>query len=400
MAGPLEGIHILDLTRNVAGPYATKLLADFGADVIKAEPLDGDPSRRSGPFFEDDPNAEKSALFLHLNTSKRSITLDPSTRAGAGLVRRLARNADIVIEDFAPGQAEAWEFGWTELSEGRDDLVMASITPFGQSGPYRDYRGSEITLEAIGGPMLVTGHREKEPLKLGGHAAHYHAGAAAALAVMLARLRVEMGGEGDYIDLSVYECQAGFRDRRTPFLMAAAYTGFTRRRPLAGTRMASGVRPCADGYVNVLAGRDRAALLEMIGREDLLDHPDIEKQPTAMPPELVEEIEGAYLAWLMQHSKREVIEQAQSRSMLSGAILTMEDLITDPHYRDRGVWDTIDHPATGPVEYPGRPMIMSASPRPQPRRAPLLGEHNVEVYVDQLGLTRGELTLLRAQGVI
>ena len=150
----------------------------------------------------------------------------------------------------------------------------------------------------------------------------------------------------------------------------------------------------------MLAGRDRAALLEMIGREDLLDHTDIGRQPTEMPPELVEEIERSYLAWLMQHGKREVIEQAQSRSMLGGAILTMEDLVSDSNYRDRGVWDTIDHPATGPVEYPGRPMIMSASPRPQPRRAPLLGEHNVEVYVDQLGLTRGELTLLRAQGVI
>ena len=231
MAGPLEGIHVLDLTRDVAGPYATKLLADFGADVIKAEPLDGDPSRRAGPFFEDTPNAEQSALFLHLNTNKRSITLDPSTRAGAGLVRRLVSNTDIVIEDFAPGRAEAWGFGWTELSEGRDGLVMASITPFGQSGPYRDYHGSEITLQAIGGPMLVTGHREKDPLKLGGHAAHYHAGAAAALAVMLAQLRAEMGGEGDYIDLSVYECQAGSRDRRAPFLMAAAHTGFARPRP-------------------------------------------------------------------------------------------------------------------------------------------------------------------------
>jgi crotonobetainyl-CoA:carnitine CoA-transferase CaiB-like acyl-CoA transferase len=218
---------------------------------------------------------------------------------------------------------------------------------------------------------------------------------------MLARFRVELGGEGDYIDLAVYECQAGFRDRRTPYLTAASYVGYPSRRGGSMIRMGSGVRPCIDGYINILgAGNRLPALLKLIDREDMLANPDIHKPAAFIPQELVDEVEAFYLAFLMQNPKVEIIAQAQSLGMLSGAIMTTEDLSNDEHYRSRGVWDTIDHPMTGPLEYPGRPTIMSASPRPQPARAPLLGEHNLEVYVDQLGYTRPELATLRSLGVI
>ena len=401
MPGPLEGIRVLDLTSNVAGPFAAKLLGDYGADVLKVEPPGGDPSRRFGPFKDDDPHPEKSGLFLHLNTNKRSITLDVPSLTGRKILRRLIADADIVFEDFAPGSMDEWGLGYEALSGDREDLVMASITPFGQTGPYRDYKGSEITLEAMGGPLQNNGHIDKEPIKLGGHTAHYHAGAAAAYAAMLARFRVEMGGEGDYIDLAVYECQTGFRDRRTPYLTAASYVGYPSRRGGSMIRMGSGVRPCLDGYVNILgAGNRLPALLTLIGREDLSANPDIHKPAAFIPQEVVDEVEAFYLAFLMQNPKVEIIARAQELGMLSGAIMTTEDLSTDEHYRSRGVWDTIDHPATGPLEYPGRPTIMSASPRPQPTRAPLLGEHNVDVYVDQLGYTREELTTLRSLGVI
>ena len=380
MPAPLEGLRVLDLTTDVAGPFATKMLADFGADVLKVEPPEGDPSRFFGPFPGDEPHPERSGLFLHLNTNKRSITLDVISQQGAAQVRRLAAGVDVVIEDRPPGAAEQWGWGWSTLSAGRPELIMASITPFGQTGPYRDYRGSEITLQAIGGPLHQTGHIEREPLKLGGHVAHYHAGLAAALAILGALRRVEAGGVGDYIDVSVYECQSGFRDRRTIALTAAAYTGKPGRRGGAVLRVGAGVRPCLDGYVNLQAGGVRMPLLlKLIDREDLLGHPGLAHNAVAVPPDLAEEIEASYLAYLLLREKRQIIAEAQALGILGGAILTIADLVNDSHYRDRGAWETIDHPETGPLEYPGRPFIMSASPRPTPRRAPLLGEHNREV---------------------
>ena len=398
----LEGIRVLDLTSNVAGPFATKLLADYGADVLKVEPPDGDAARREPPFFHDEPHPEKSALFLHLNTNKRSVTLNLEQPEAREIVSRLAADADVVVEDFAPGRLDGWGLGWERLTAGRDDLVLASITSFGQSGPYRDYLASEITLQAMGGPLHLNGTAEREPLKLAGHVAHYHAGAAAALAIMLTRLRVEMGGAGDHIDLAVYECQAGFRDRRTVFLTHAAYTGRTMHRPPAGSRFLSGVRPTPDGYVNLLvaAPRHLDEFLALIGRSDLAGHPEFRKTVVDMSPDFAAEVEGAYLAWLMSSSKQEALAATQAIGILGGAILTAEDLVRDPHYRERGAWETIDHPMTGPVEYPGRQLILSDTPRAQARRAPLLGEHNREVFGERLGYSDEQLGRLRAQGVI
>ena len=377
MGAPLEGIRVLDLSRGVACPYATKLLADYGAEVLKLEPLEGDPLRSFGPFLDDREDLDGSGLFLHLNTHKRSARLDPATAAGAAAIRRLARESEIVVEDHEPGRAASWGWGWDELSRARDDLVMVSITPFGQDGPYRDYRGSEITLQAMGGPMIITGHASKEPLKLAGHVAHYAAGAAAALAVLLVRYCVEAGGHGDYIDLAVYECQAGSRDRRAIDLTAAAYTGYAHRRRSEPLRMAAGVRRAQDGYVSLHGlGNRLPGFLAMIGREDMITRDELFQPPAYIPEPLVEEVEASYREFLERTPKLEALRQAQELGILGGALLTIGDLLGDPHVRGRDFWDRIDHPRTGPLEYPGRPFIMSASPRLEPARAPLLGEHD------------------------
>ncbi len=377
MAGPLEGLRVLDLTRNVAGPYATKLLADYGADVLKLEAPGGDPARRFGPFPGNVEDLEASGLFLHLNTNKRSATVDPETAGGAATIRRLASECDVVIEDYEAGCAAEWGWGWDKLTRDRDDLVMLSLTPFGQDGPYRDYLGSEITLQALGGPLWITGHRSREPLKFAGHVAHYSAGATAALAILLARYRVEAGGSGDYIDLAVYECQAGFRDRRVVDLTGAAYAGCTMRRRAGGQLPASGVRPALDGFVNLHGfGPRLPGFLALIGREDLIAREELFQAVNYVPGELIEELEASYAEFLQRTPKLEALRQAQELGLLGGALLTFEELLQNPHFRDRGVWDTVEHPRTGPLEYPGRPFIMNASPRPAPRRAPLLGEHD------------------------
>ena len=182
MAGSLENVRVLELTRNVAGPYAAKLLADQGADVIKLEPPGGDDSRAFGPFPGNEAHPERSGLFLHLNRNKKSIVVDPASPDGAATIRRLAARAHVVLEDYPAGSAEAWGWGWNTLRAANPALVLASITPFGQSGPYRDYRGSELTLQAAGGPLITNGHEAREPLKLAGHYAHYHAAMVAAVA--------------------------------------------------------------------------------------------------------------------------------------------------------------------------------------------------------------------------
>ncbi|MEX1021582.1 MAG: CoA transferase [Dehalococcoidia bacterium] len=401
MAQLFDGIRVVELARHVAGPFAGKLLADYGADVLKVEPPEGDPSRHEGPFKDDLPDRETSALFLHLNTNKRSVTLNPEAPEGRALLRRLLDSADIVIEDFRPGQMADWGLGYDTLAEANPAVVMASISPFGQTGPWRDYRGSELTLQALGGPLHLNGSAHRYPIKSGGYVAHYHAGVAAAYGAILARFRVVRGGRGDHIDQAVYEAQAGFRDRRTVYTTATSYTGKVGRRQPPGSRPAMGARPAGDGYVNIFAGGTKhfMATLDLIGRSDLKEHPDATKPLQSYSPEFAEQVEGSWAAWLVQRTKREAIAETQAIGLLGGAILTTQDLVEDPHYRQRGVWDTVDHPATGPVEYPGRPVILSRTPRQPARRAPLLGEHNAEVYCG-LGCSEADIERLRAEAVI
>ena len=372
MTAALDGVRVVDLSRDVAGPYASRLLAEQGADVVKIEPPGGDPSRAFGPFPNDEAHPERSGLFLHLNRNKRSTVLDPAS--DAGVIRSLAATADILIEDYPPGRAAEWHWGWETLAALNPRLVMVSITPFGQTGPYRDYRGSELTLQAMGGPLVTNGHADREPLKLGGHYAHYHAGIGAALAALMALRRAEAGGRGDWIDLAVYECQAGCRDRRVIQLTVAAYTGLCGGRLVSSRRsFAIGVRRCADGYVNIMgAGAARLPrLLTMIGETEAAAQID----PLDLGTEQRDVFEAAYSQWLATRRKRDAVAQAQAHGLLAGAFNTIADVLDDPHYQARGAWDVVDHPETGPLVYPGRPFTISGAKRAKPVRAPLLDEH-------------------------
>ncbi|MFN8639711.1 MAG: CoA transferase [Dehalococcoidia bacterium] len=399
----LEGIRVIDFSTGVAGPSCTKMLADFGADVIKVEPAGGDPARSMPPFAKDEPGLERSLLFLHLNTNKRSITLDPRSEQGHALLHDLIATAQVVVEDGEPGELAALGLGYDELAAEHPGLVYASITPWGQTGPYASIglRASEITLQAMGGPMNATGSPDREPLKLGGYTASLQAGSVAAFGIVAAVLRVEAGGEGDHIDVSIYETQAGTRDRRTSSLTSYFYQGSVSKRVMGGFALASGVRPAADGHFNLIAtGTARLnQFVEMIGRDDLIGDPRLDQPPVMLDPAFVEEVGASYIAWAIDKPKREIVAEAQRRTLLSGAINTPADLLDDPHYRERGTWEVVDHPTTGPVEYPGRPFIMSETPRVAARRAPLLGEHNVEVLTE-LGVAHADLELLAAQGVI
>ncbi|PON11455.1 CoA transferase, partial [Candidatus Entotheonella serta] len=199
---PLSDIRVLDLSEEVAGPFCTKLLAGLGADVIKIEPPGtGDVSRRTGPFVTETPGAEQSALFLYPNTGKKGITLDIRQPSGTALFQHLVQNCDILVESAPPGDMDQLGLGYTELERLNPRLIYTSVTPFGQTGPYRDYQGSELVAQATGGMMHVVGLPDREPLKIGGHAAAYTTGMSAFSATMLALHVRDEQGYGQYVDV-------------------------------------------------------------------------------------------------------------------------------------------------------------------------------------------------------
>jgi crotonobetainyl-CoA:carnitine CoA-transferase CaiB-like acyl-CoA transferase len=255
----LADITVLDFTHGVAGPYCTKLLADYGAEVIKIErPGIGDRARQIGPFPKDVPHREKSGTFLHLNTNKRSVTLDLNEDSGREIALKLAQKSDIVVESFRPGVMARFGLDYQSLSSENPALVVTSISNFGQTGPYRDWRASELIFYGMGGELSTTGVNYREPVKMGANVGLYQAGTVAAYATLSASFAARETGTGEHIDLSIMETQAGSIDRRMSMLLAYQYTGEISVRAAQGVDglggYPSGVYPCADGYFQITGG--------------------------------------------------------------------------------------------------------------------------------------------------
>jgi crotonobetainyl-CoA:carnitine CoA-transferase CaiB-like acyl-CoA transferase len=403
--GPLDGVSVLDLTHHIAGPYCTKLFADYGADVIKIErPDGGDPARRMAPFLHDEPGLEKSGLFLHLNTNKQSVTLDIETQAGRKLLLELARDADIVVESFSPDFMPSLELDYDAFEAVNPSIVMTSISNFGRTGPYKDYAASEITLYALGGTMISTGIPDRPPVKLGLTVEQFYAGMVCATATMGAFMGASATGVGQHVDMSLMEIMVANQDRAVQGHMIYQYTGPGAGRTGGGspgrTIVPVGVYPTMDGYVQFFALTPRwDRICAMIDRPDLVNDPHFTAPENfAGNPEVKEEFDGILLEWLLTHTKREVMEKSQAAGHPCGAINTMADVFADPHLAARGFFQTVDHPATGPLLYPGPQFRMSETPW-RPGRAPLLGEHTSEVLTG-LGYVPEDIARLRDQGAI
>ena len=398
----LSDIKVLDFTHHIAGPYCTKLLADYGADVIKIERPDlGDGARRLGPFPGDIPHSEKSGLFLHLNTNKRSLTLNLRTATAQDIVLRLAREADVVVESFRPGAMAGFGLDYDSLQAVNPALVVTSISNFGQTGPYRDYRLSEIVSYGMGGEMYSTGLEDRQPLKLGGTVTMYQAGAVAATATMGALFGTEQEGEGQHVDVSIMETQVGSIDRRMSMLLAYQYCGeISRRLPFGTSNFASRVFPCADGYVELTIGMGYfPRVLRMLGDPEEFSDTRWRAPQALADPDNQAEFDEYFLTWCLERSKAEVWAAAQGARVLSAQLNTIGDLVQDPHFIQRGAFAQVEHPEAGTLTYPGRPFIMGETPWAVRRPAPLLGQHNEEVLSD-LGYTRAELVLLRQNEII
>jgi len=401
----LSDVKVLDLTWHIAGPYCTKLLAGYGAEVIKVErPGEGDPTRRMGPFFKDDPHPEKSGLFLHLNTNKKGITLNLKSATGKKILKALVSDVDILVESFSPRVMPSLGLDYQTLEQINPKLVMVSISNFGQSGPYRDFKASEIVEYAMGGEMYSTGTAGREPLKLGGNVTQYQAGTVAAVATMGALYGAECQEVGQHVDVSIMETQAGSTDRRIIYLLGYACAGVLTTRwppPREAVRMMilpQGVYPCKDGFINTLSlPQWWPRYLEAMGMPELKDDPRFQNIFSA---EAGMEFDAIWYSWLADHTREELFEIFREARIASAPVNSPEDLLEYAHLKERQYFTEIDHPETGKVTYPGAPFKMTETPCQAMHPAPLLGQHNEEIYCKLLGYSREDLVKLRESGVI
>ena len=394
--GPLEGVTVLDLTEHIAGPYCTKLFADFGADVIKVEPPGGDPSRSVGPWYQGVPGVERSGTFFYFNTNKRSLVLDLEHDGAGTVIERLIQRADLVIESQPVGRMDSLGLGWERISSLRDDLPLVSISPFGLDSPYRDYQISDLVLYGFAGEMYSIGVQDREPVKMFGTASLVECGAAAATAAMGALTAAELQGIGQQVDFAMADAQFNGVDRRHAATMGWEFAGRkSLRAPGPAAGMLSGVYPCADGYVEFSGAAIRIPRLnDMLGRPDWLQEEKWWRPGAGVIPELVEEFNAHFLPWALKRTKREIWAEARDAKVLCGPLFSVDELFEDAHFSDRGFWATATHSELGEVQLPGRPLIMPASPWSLRRPPPLLGEHTDDV-LSECGFEASEIAELR-----
>ena len=408
MAGLLEGVRVLDLTHYIAGPYCTRLMAGLGADVVKIERLpNGDPIRQMGPFASRPRLArdygvepvEDGAWHLYLNAGKRSIGLDLKNRQGRDLALELAGRADILVENFSPGTMERLGLGHLELRAVNPALVITSISGFGQTGPYRDWRAAEVNLYAMGGLMNITGEPEQEPLKEGAPLAQLGAGQNAFAATMAALMYAEETGEGQQIDVSIAEYATNILENA---LMQYSYSGqeYTRVGNRGYGRAAWGIYPCQDGHVGIIAGPDHRwpEVARIMEREELADPRFASRRGRQ---ENADEVDALMLPWLIDHDKVDIFKAGQESGLGFSFVATMQDILEMEQLIARDYFVSLGHPVAGELSYPGAPIACEPGADAWVfRRAPLFGEHTRPVLQEWLGCDGNRLDELDATGVI
>jgi crotonobetainyl-CoA:carnitine CoA-transferase CaiB-like acyl-CoA transferase len=396
----LEGVRVLDLTRHVAGPMCTKLLADYGADVIKIEqPGRGEPARWIAPFLHDVPHPERSGLFLHLNTNKRSITLNLKSDSGRAIFFKLLSSADIVVENFRPAVMPSLGLDYAKLSALRPNLVMTSISNFGQTGPYRDWSASDLILYAMGHEMWGTGQPDSEPAGMANKLNLHMAGLMAYMATLGAFFGAQFQGMGQQVDVSIMEVLASSIDRRAPSLLAYQYCGerAVRIPSVNGVDAPPFVNYCADGFFEITVGLNWwAEFMRAIG-EDWIKDPEF--KPPVRTVEARERFDSHWIPWCMARTKKEIVAIFQKAGLPCAPLNTTEDLVNDPQLIERRFFIEVDHPVAGRLTYPGAPFRLPASPFEIRRPAPMLGQHNSEI-IGELGYDARDLEVLSAAGVI
>ncbi|MBI2886520.1 MAG: CoA transferase [Chloroflexi bacterium] len=404
MLGILDDVRLIELSHHLTGAFCAKLLADQGADTIKVEPPGrGDAARHEPPFLAGPPHPNQSSQFLAFNTNKRSITLNLETRTGQRLLQGLVRAADVIIDSFAPGYLESLGLGYETLHQVNPRLILTSITPFGQTGPYRHYLSSDLVEQALGGALIGFGDADKEPMALPQNQTAITAGRNAAIATMAALLYQRATGEGQHIDVSIMEAVV-----QTPpgHIHQYSFAGNNVARGAAGGQRSvmDGMHlETQDGYVTLTtAGTGGADAMDAWA--DFLELPEL-KDPkfksrqgrTRHWEELRELVVGRLRRW----KSHEFFKAAMERRLVVGVVQSPAEVVDCPHLAERGSFMALDHPDLGILNYPGAGFLADGeNPVTGSRPAPRLGEHNREIYTELLGLSQHELAQLTAAGVI
>ena len=385
----LEGIRVIEVGSEVSAPFCAKLLADYGADVIKIEnPGEGDQARRQGPFVGDAPHPDKSTPFLYLNTNKRGVTLDLSTATGRSILGRLVEGADVLVENLPPAQSESLEI--------QPGLIVTSITPFGQSGPYRDLAATDIVTCAMSGLMYHSGDSDREPLRNALSQSFYVAGINAAVATLVALFQRLTTGKGQRVDVSVMECMASHLVQAVPYYN---YMGAIKgRRSVRGSGIEE-LMPARDGYVvpSVQGSQPWSVFADLIGEEGLQD-PRFASGPGRI--EHGEELKGLLEKGLAKWDRQPLFQASGERRLVFGMAQDAGDLVDCHHLAAREFFNSVDHPVAGSGMYPGPGPHLSEFDFQIGRPAPLLGQHNREIFCGELGYSSQELVQLRAGGII
>jgi len=401
MQHALSSIRVLDLTHYIAGPYCTKLLADYGAEVIKVEkPYSGDGARTLPPFFADRPGQERSGLFFFLNTNKQGVTLNLKHDRGREIVLRLAQQSDVLVENFRPGVMERLGLLRADLEKANPRIVTVSVTNFGSSGPYRDYQLTDSVSYALGGWTYPMGEVDRPPVQPGGAFGQYMTGLYAAIGALQAVRQRNTTGEGQSVEVSIQEALIA----TTLYdFVAFSYAGFVRKR--SGRQFHLGypnlvTLPCADGHVGIHAGLPQHihALLELAERPDLAAEPRF--NTLAGLAVHAKDLHDALLPWLQKRGKWEVYHAAQRRGIPVSPIPSPAEVAEWPHLKERQAFLEIEHPEGGKVRIPGPPFRENGKPPWPLRRAPFLGEHTEEILCDRLGYTREDVQQMRKEGVL
>jgi crotonobetainyl-CoA:carnitine CoA-transferase CaiB-like acyl-CoA transferase len=371
------------------------MLADFGADVIKIErPDGGDPARRLGPFLNDEPGPERSGLFFYLNNNKKSVTLNLKSATGVKIFKELAKDADVVVESFKPGTMARFGLDYQTLERINPKLVMTSISNFGQNGAYRDYKSNHLITWGMSGARYNDGEPGVKPVQAGGWLTHYIAGVQAVVGTATALYQRSETGSGQHVDISILESAILVTCYPT---VAYSYFGVAHN---AISRPYLGIFQCRDGHIglNVYTLAQWEMMCAFFGMPELVKDPRF--QNLADINLFLEAARAMFAPLVKERGKMELFQSGNEWRIPLALVPTTQEILDSPQHQARGFFEEVEHPVMGKVTMPGAPFKMMETPWQLRNRAPLLGEHNEEVYCHQLGYSKDNMVKLREGGII